>query len=74
MKRALIILGLLASVVTLTGTEANAIVCARGIVRAGCVGPAGGVVVRRGVYPHAGVVARRGVVVRGGGARVIRRY
>lgn len=32
--------------------DANAIVCARGIYRAGCVGPYGGaVVVRRPYYP-----------------------
>lgn len=28
-------------------SEANAVVCARGVVRAGCAGPAGAVVVRR---------------------------
>jgi hypothetical protein len=28
--------------------DANAFVCARGVYRAGCVGPRGGVVVRRG--------------------------
>jgi hypothetical protein len=28
--------------------DANAVVCARGVYRAGCVGPRGGVVVRRG--------------------------
>ena len=35
--------------------EANAVVCARGVVRAGCVGPNGAVVARRPV-PRAVVV------------------
>ena len=30
-------------------TEANAVVCAKGVVRAGCVGPRGAVVARRPV-------------------------
>lgn len=43
-----------------TVEEANAVVCARGVYRAGCVGPRGAVVARRPVYaPY-----RRGVVVR----------
>ena len=55
---------------TLPTTDANAVVCARGYYRAGCVGPNGAVGVRRGYY-HGGaaVVHRgyyhRGVVVRG---------
>ncbi len=32
---------------TLETTEANAVVCARGVVRAGCAGPNGAVVVRK---------------------------
>jgi hypothetical protein len=45
---ALISLGLLGFVVTLTGEpkEANAVVCARGVYRAGFVGPHGAVGVR----------------------------
>lgn len=43
-------------------TEANAVVCARGVVRAGCVGPNGAVVARRPV-PRA-VVVRPAPVVR----------
>lgn len=43
-------------------TEANAVVCARGVVRAGCVGPSGAVVARRTV-PRA-VVVRPAPVVR----------
>ena len=54
---------------TLPTTDANAVVCARGFYRAGCVGPNGAVGVRRGYY-HGGVVVHRGyyhrgVVVRG---------
>lgn len=54
---------------TLPTTDANAVVCARGYYRAGCVGPHGAVGVRRGYY-HRGVVVHRGyyhrgVVVRG---------
>ena len=30
--------------------EASAVVCARGVYRAGCVGPRGAVVAHRGVY------------------------
>ncbi|MCV9937168.1 MULTISPECIES: hypothetical protein [unclassified Bosea (in: a-proteobacteria)] len=41
-------------------TEANAVVCARGVVRAGCVGPNGAVVARRPVA----VVVRPAPVVR----------
>ncbi|SFK55426.1 hypothetical protein [Methylocapsa palsarum] len=45
--------------------EANAVVCARGVYRAGCAGPRGAVVARRPVYaPRAVVVAPRGAYVR----------
>ena len=54
---------------TLPTTDANAFVCARGVYRAGCVGPGGAVGVRRGYYHGGAVVHRgyyhRGVVVRG---------
>jgi hypothetical protein len=33
---------------TVFAVDANAVVCARGVYRAGCVGPAGAVVVHRG--------------------------
>ncbi|WP_036260862.1 hypothetical protein [Methylocapsa aurea] len=45
--------------------EANAVVCARGVYRAGCVGPRGAVVARRPVVRpivrpyHRGVYVRR---------------
>ncbi|CAN7613082.1 hypothetical protein LJR220_005655 [Bradyrhizobium sp. LjRoot220] len=32
---------------TIESTDANAVVCARGVVRAGCAGPRGAVVVRK---------------------------
>ncbi|WP_441471084.1 hypothetical protein [Bosea sp. RAF48] len=46
-------------------TEASAVVCARGVVRAGCAGPNGAVVARRAVAPRAVVVApvRRGCAI-----------
>jgi hypothetical protein len=53
MKHMIIALLLLGGLVTLSTTEASALVCARGVVRAGCVGAGGGaVVVRRGTYVH----------------------
>jgi hypothetical protein len=48
---------LLGGVVTLSTTEASALVCARGVVRAGCVGAGGGAVVVR----HPPVVVHRRV-------------
>jgi hypothetical protein len=46
-------LGLVAFAATLTmeAGEANAVVCARGVYRAGCAGPRGAAVVRRPVAP-----------------------
>ena len=60
MKYVLIIMGLFASVVAYLPTEANAVVCARGMYRAGCVGPRGAVGVRRGHYGPRVVGVRRG--------------
>jgi hypothetical protein len=59
MKHVTIALLLTAGVVALSTIEASAVVCARGVYRAGCVGYRGAVVVRRPV-----VVAPRAVVVR----------
>ena len=75
MKHFLVSLGLIAGAMALMPTEASAMVCARGIVRAGCVGPNGAVAVRRGVVaPRVGMYGRgvRGVAFRGG-ARGFRR-
>jgi hypothetical protein len=56
MQYLIILLLFLGSVVALSTNEASAVVCARGVYRAGCVGAGGGaVVVRRpvgGVYVH----------------------
>ena len=41
-------------------SEANAVVCARGVVRAGCAGPNGAVVARR---PVAAPVVRPGCAI-----------
>jgi hypothetical protein len=53
-------LGLFFGTMAATMEDANAVVCARGVYRAGCVGPRGAVGVRRGPV----VVRRRPVVVR----------
>jgi len=45
-------------------SDANAVVCARGVVRAGCAGPAGAVVVRRPVGAAGRTVIVKGVAVR----------
>jgi hypothetical protein len=73
MKRYILAAALLAGFIAFNATEAGAVVCARGVYRAGCVGAGGGaVVVHRG---YAGGVYRggvyRGAVYRGG---VYRRY
>lgn len=72
MKRFILAAALLGGFFALSVTEASALVCARGVYRAGCVGAGGGVVVRRGygggVYRggvYRGGVYRRGVY-RGG--------
>lgn len=59
MRYALLMLGLLAGLVTFVPIEANAVVCARGVYRAGCVGPHGAVGVRRGVYGRRAVAVGR---------------
>jgi hypothetical protein len=66
MKHLIIPLSLAASFIALSTMEASAVVCARGVYRAGCVaGGRAAVVARPVVHPVArGVVAPRGVVVR----------
>ena len=49
MKYAALVFAVLAFGTTLIPHEANAVVCARGVVRAGCAGPNGAVAVRRPV-------------------------
>lgn len=77
LRHALLLAGLavgsVAGLGTLAPSPAEAAVCARGVYRAGCVGPRGAIGVRRGFYgPRRAVVVRRGyygprgVVVRRG--------
>jgi hypothetical protein len=65
MKHLIIPLLLVGGFVALTTTEANAVVCAHGVYRAGCVGAGGAAVVARPavVNAHAAVVAPRRAVV-----------
>jgi len=53
MKHLLGVLGLVTGFLAYGATEASAVVCARGVVRAGCVGPYGAVGVRRPVFAPA---------------------
>jgi hypothetical protein len=62
MKKVFIFLLLAGSFVTLSTMQASAVVCARGVYRAGCVGAGGAVVARRAVIaPRRAVVVRRRV-------------
>jgi hypothetical protein len=63
MKKMLMAICLFGSSMTLIPTEASAVVCARGVVRAGCVSAGGAAVVRRPVAVRPVVVAPRAVVV-----------
>jgi hypothetical protein len=64
MKHLIIPILLAGSFIALSTMEASAVVCARGVVRAGCVGAGGAAVVARPVVRPAGaVVAPRGAVV-----------
>jgi hypothetical protein len=49
-KRVLLLLGLAALTLSAVVPEADAFVCARGVYRAGCVGPRGAAVARRPIY------------------------
>jgi hypothetical protein len=64
--QALVLLGLIGVSLAANVDKANAAVCARGVYRAGCVGPYGAVGVRRPIAPvyrgrYYGV--RRGAVI-----------
>jgi len=63
MKHLIIALSLAGGFIALSTVDASAVVCARGVYRAGCVGPRGAAVVRRHVVRPAIVAPRRGVVV-----------
>lgn len=60
LRHALILVGFVAGLAALSPSPAGAVVCARGVYRAGCVGPGGSVAVRRGIYGPRRVVVRRG--------------
>ncbi|HMJ31585.1 MAG TPA: hypothetical protein VK512_22970 [Xanthobacteraceae bacterium] len=64
MKHVIIPLLLVGGFVALSTMEASAVVCARGVYRAGCVAPRGAVVVRRPVARSVVVAPRRTVVRR----------
>jgi hypothetical protein len=61
----------LGAMIAFTSTDANAIVCARGVYRAGCAGYRGAVVARRPYVPYAHRVCRSVLV---NGAYVRRCY
>jgi hypothetical protein len=81
MKKLLMIAAIVAGSMPLTATESSAIVCARGVFRAGCAGPngavatgpAGAAAVARPVAPVYRGPAAGVVVGPRGGAAVIRR-
>jgi hypothetical protein len=64
MKYLMISLLLAGSLIAVSTMNADAVVCARGVHRAGCVGAGGAVVVGRPVVRPLVVAPRRGVVVR----------
>jgi hypothetical protein len=63
MKHMIISLSLLAGFTALSTMEASAVVCARGVYRAGCVAGGGAAVVRTPVVVRRPVAAPRGAVV-----------
>lgn len=63
MKHVFVALLLVGGFVALSTVEASAVVCARGVYRAGCVGARGAVVAHPGARA-AMIAPRRGVVVR----------
>lgn len=63
MKHVIIPLLLAGSLIAMSTVEASAVVCARGVYRAGCVGARGAVVGARGVAVVRRPIVHRGVVV-----------
>jgi hypothetical protein len=60
--------------ITTYATEASAVMCAKGVYRAGCVGPRGAVVGNRAIYPRYGATVVRGTTIHPrGGVAVHRR-
>ena len=68
MKHFFVSLGLFAGMFALIPTEASAMVCARGVYRAGCVGPSGAVGIHRGFVRRWGGIHRPQVEMYGRGA------
>jgi hypothetical protein len=64
MKHMIISLWLAGGFIALSTMDASAVVCARGVYRAGCVATGGAVVVRRPVVRPVVVAPRRAVVRR----------
>jgi hypothetical protein len=64
MKHLMISLLLAGGLIALSTIDAGAVVCARGVYRAGCVGARGAAVVGAPVVHRAVVAPRRAVVVR----------
>jgi hypothetical protein len=64
MKHLMISLLLAGGFIALSTMDASALVCARGVYRAGCVGAGGAAVVTRRVVRPVVVAPRRAVVVR----------
>jgi hypothetical protein len=62
MKHMIIPLLLAGGFIALSTMKASAVVCARGVYRAGCVGARGAVAVGRPVARHVVVAPRRAVV------------
>ena len=52
MKNVIVTMLLLGGLMLLSTIDASAYVCARGVYRAGCVGPRGAVVVRHPYHPY----------------------
>jgi hypothetical protein len=77
MKRVALAIVIILGGFVMTHQQAHAVACAKGVYRAGCVGPNGAAAVRKPVYraPTAAVRGPNGAAVRGpnGGAAVVRR-
>ncbi len=54
-------------------TESSAVMCAKGVYRAGCVGPRGAAVGHRGYYATRGTAVRRSATVYPRTGTVVRR-
>ncbi len=73
MRKAFFLAVILGGGISLYTTEASAVVCARGVHAAGCVGPRGAVVGRRSMGPRGAVVHRSTTVNRRRGSVTHRR-